>query len=83
MDIIKTVGSSGQITLGKKFAGQSVLLTEMDKGVWLLKVGRFIPDNEKWIHHSQVQQELDKAIDWAENNPPEETDLENLKARIK
>jgi hypothetical protein len=77
------VGSSGQITLGKKFAGQSVLLTEMDKGVWLLKVGRFIPDNEKWIHHSQVQQELDKAIDWAENNPPEETDLENLKARIK
>lgn len=83
MDIIKTVGSSGQITLGKKFAGRTVMLTEMDTGVWLLKVGRFIPDNEKWIHRSRVQQELDNAIDWAEKNPPEETDLEDLEARIK
>ena len=83
MDIIKTVGSSGQITLGKKFAGQTVMLTEMDTGVWLLKVGRFIPDNEKWLHHSQVQQDLDNAIDWAEKNPPEETDLEDLETRIK
>lgn len=83
MDIIKTVGSSGQITLGKKFAGRTVMLTEMDTGVWLLKVGRFIPDNEKWIHRSQVQQALDNAIDWAEKNPPEETDLKDLEARIK
>lgn len=83
MDIIKTVGSSGQITLGKKFAGQTVMLTEMDTGVWLLKVGRFIPDNEKWIHHSQVQQDLDNAIEWAEKNSPEETDLKDLETRIK
>ena len=83
MDIIKTVGSSGQITLGKKFAGQTVMLTEMDTGVWLLKVGRFIPDNERWIHHAQVQQDLDDAIEWAEKNPPEKTDLEDLETRLK
>ncbi|GEM_PF-2414198 len=35
MDIIKTMGSSGQISPGKKFAGQTVMLSEVDTGVWL------------------------------------------------
>jgi hypothetical protein len=30
MGIIKTVGSSGQISLGKKFAGQNVMLDEIE-----------------------------------------------------
>jgi len=47
MNIIKTVGSSGQISLGKKFAGQTVMLDEIDTGVWIVKLGRFIPDNER------------------------------------
>jgi hypothetical protein len=46
MDIIKTIGPSGQISLGKKFAGQTVMLSEVDTGVWLVKLGRFIPENE-------------------------------------
>lgn len=66
MDIIKTMGSSGQISPGKKFAGQTVMLSEVDTGVWLVKLGRFIPDNEKWIHMPEVQTELNEAIAWAE-----------------
>jgi hypothetical protein len=50
MDMFKTIGSSGQISLGKKFAGQTVMLSELDPGVWLIKIGRFIPENEKWLH---------------------------------
>ncbi|MBW1894396.1 MAG: hypothetical protein JRI91_11980 [Deltaproteobacteria bacterium] len=83
MDTIKTVGSSGQISLGKKFAGQSVMLSEVDKGVWLVKLGRFIPDNEKWIHTTDVQYELNKAITWAEKNSPKETDIKQMKTWIK
>ena len=75
MDVIKTVGRSGQISLGKKFAGQTVMLSEMETGVWLVKLGRFIPDNEKWVHATDVQCELNEAIDWAEKNSPEETDM--------
>ena len=82
MDVIKTVGSSGQISLGKKFAGQTVMLSKVDTGVWLVKLGRFIPDNEKWIHASDVQCELKEAITWAENNPPKETDMNQLEDRI-
>ena len=81
MGIIKTVGSSGQISLGKKFAGQTVLVDEIQAGVWMVKVGRFIPDNEKWLHGPDAQAELNEAITWAEKNPPKDTNFEELEAR--
>jgi len=83
MGIIKTVGSSGQISLGKKFAGQTVMVDEIQAGVWMIKIGRFIPDNEKWLHEPDVQAELNEAIAWAEKNPPEDTNFEELESRIK
>jgi hypothetical protein len=83
MDIIKTVGSSGQISIGKKFAGQTVMLSELDNGVWLIKLGRFVPDNEKWLHDPDVEKTLNKAVDWAEQNPPADTDFHDLENRIK
>jgi hypothetical protein len=83
MNIIKTVGSSGQISLGKKYAGQTVILSEIDTGVWIVKTGRFIPDNEKWLHRPDVQTELKEAVAWAEENSPKETKLDDLEARIK
>jgi hypothetical protein len=81
MGIIKTVGSSGQISLGKKFAGKTVLVDEIQAGVWMVKIGRFIPDNEKWLHRPDVQAELNKAIAWAEKNPPKDTNFEELEGR--
>ena len=83
MNTIKTVGSSGQISLGKKFAGQTVMLDEIDAGVWIVKIGRFIPDNERWLHRPDVQAEFNEAIAWAEKNPPEDTNFKELEARIK
>ena len=83
MNTIKTVGSSGQISLGKKFAGQTVMMEEIDTGVWIIKLGRFIPDNERWLHRPDVQGELNEAIAWAEKNPPEDTNFEELEARVK
>ena len=83
MDTIKKVGNSGQISLGKKFAGQTVMLNEIDTGVWIVKLGRFIPDNEKWLYRPDVQTELNEAVAWAEENPPKETNFEELEARIK
>jgi hypothetical protein len=83
MDIIKTVGSSGQISIGKKFAGQTVMLSELDNGVWLIKLGRFISDNEKWLHDPDVENTLNKALDWAEKNLPADTDFHDLENRTK
>ncbi|MGC8495134.1 MAG: hypothetical protein ACP5SH_25735 [Syntrophobacteraceae bacterium] len=47
---VKIVGASGQISLGKKYAGQTVLIENIEEGVWLLKLAKVIPDNELWMH---------------------------------
>jgi len=82
MQTLKTVGKSGQITLGKEFAGRHVLIEESGPGAWIIRLGQFIPDNEKWLHDPKVSRDLDRAIAWAEANPPRETDWDELEARI-
>jgi len=76
--IVKRVGSSGQISLGKEHAGRMVMVEQPEEGVWLIKLGEFVPDSERWLFESRVAEELDQAIRWAETNPPRDTDLETL-----
>ncbi len=47
---VKVIGRSGQISLGKQYAGKTALVEEVEKGVWLFKIARVIPDNEVWFH---------------------------------
>lgn len=82
MTIIKTVGRSGQISLGKQYAGQHVLVDEIEPGVWLIKVGEFIPDSERWLHAPAVKARLDQAIAWAEQHAPGEMDPDELQGRL-
>ncbi len=82
MAVVKTIGRSGQIALGKEYVGRHVLIDEIEPGVWLVKLGEFVPDNERWLWDTQVQKDLDEAIAWAENNPPRATDLEVLEAQL-
>ena len=44
---VKVVGSNGQISLGKQFAGRQVLVEEREPGVWLVRTATVIPDNER------------------------------------
>jgi len=83
MAVIKTVGSSGQISLGKKYAGHHVLVDEIESGVWIVKIGRFVPQNEMWLHSDSVKADLDEAIMWSEKNGPGPSDLDEMEARIK
>ncbi len=82
MATIKTVGRSGQIALGKEYAGRHVLIDQPEPGVWVIKLGTFIPDNEQWLLASDVQHELAEAITWAEHHPPQPTDLDTLATQI-
>ncbi len=81
MAMVKTVGRSGQIALGKAYAGRQVLVEQLDPGVWLVKLGEFIPDDERWLHAPDVKADLDEAIAWAETHPAAETDLDELEHR--
>ncbi len=82
MATVKTIGSSGQIALGKEYAGRHVLIDEVERGVWVVKLGDFIPQSERWLHKPSVSRSLDRAIAWAEKNPPRKASLKNLAKRL-
>jgi hypothetical protein len=80
---VKTIGSSGQISFGKQHAGQTVTVEEIEKGVWLVKAARVIPENELWLHSPSARRTLDRAVAWAAANPPRVSDLNKLEAKLK
>lgn len=75
---VKTIGQSGQVSLGKEYAGRTVLVDELEPGVWIIKTGNFIPDSERWMMDPAVKEEIDRAIAWAEAHPPAESNVEAL-----
>jgi hypothetical protein len=80
---IKTIGSSGQISLGKQHAGRIVTVEEIDAGIWLVKAARVIPESEVWLLEPRVRDALDRAIDWAEKHPPKASGLRATERRIR
>lgn len=78
MATVKTIGHSGQISLGKEYAGRTVLVDEIEPGVWLIKAGEFIPDNERWMLEPAVRGDIDRAIAWAKAHPPAESNVNAL-----
>jgi hypothetical protein len=81
--MIKTIGQSGQISLGKEYAGRHAWVEEVEPGVWIVKLGQFIPDNERWLHTPTAQAQLDQALAWASATPPQTTDLSTLEQQLK
>lgn len=75
---VKTIGSNGQLSLGKEFAGKMVLVEQIDEGTWIIKSGEFIPDSEKWLYQANNMVKIEKAVAWSEKNKP----CENFEAII-
>lgn len=64
-DTIKQVGANGQISLGKEYAGKQVLVSKLDDNSLIIKTGKFIPNNEKWLYEGDNLERLKEAINWA------------------
>ena len=79
---VKVVGSNGQISLGKEFAGRQVLVEEQGPGVWLVRTASVVPDNERWLHQPQAREDLQRALDWAQRTAPKESDPDALLERL-
>lgn len=71
---VKVVGAIGQISLGKEFAGRQVLVEEREPGVWLIRTALVVPENELWLHEPKANGDLQRAVRWAQRNPPKESD---------
>ena len=79
--MVKSVGASGQISLGKEYAGRQVLVEMPAEGVWIIKTARIVPDNEAWLENPQIKQRVARAIEWASQNAPEASDPDKLVTR--
>ena len=82
MHAIKTVGKSGQISLGKALAGMEFIVEQLPDGDIMLKRAVVLPVNERWLHEPAMKEKLARADEWMRQNPPQETDLEALEAKL-
>lgn len=80
---VKVIGTNGQISLGKQFAGRHVLVEEQEPGVWLIRTATVVPDSQRWLQNPKVMADLEKALDWAMANPPNDSNVDELLARLR
>jgi hypothetical protein len=80
---IKTVGASGQISLGKRSAGRTVTVDRVAEGVWTIKTAQVIPDDELWVHSPDARSSLDRALDWSASHPRSATNLKAVARRAR
>jgi hypothetical protein len=79
---IKTVGKSGQISLGKAMAGMGFIVEEMPGGDIMLKRAVVVPLNEGWAHQPKMKAKLTQADAWMRENSPTETNIDYLEAKL-
>ncbi|MCP9909642.1 hypothetical protein KBZ15_06940 [Cyanobium sp. BA20m-p-22] len=79
--VAKQVGASGQISLGKEYAGRTVLIDSSEPGVWVIKTAQTIPDSELWLHQPESSARLDRAL-LAMTEPSSPADLEALEQHL-
>lgn len=82
MHAIKTVGKSGQISVGKALAGMGFIMEELPSGDIILKRAVVVPMNETWLHEPAMKERLAQADNWMRQNPPRETDLDELETKL-
>ena len=75
---IKTVGKSGQISLGKNFAGKTLRLDRQVDGTIVLTAVAIVPESQLWTLEEPHRSAIAKGMAWAARTPPAETDLDAL-----
>lgn len=80
---VKVIGTNGQISLGKQFAGRQVLVEEREPGVWMVRTATVVPDNERWLHEAKASADLNAALDWAITHPATGDNADDVLKRLK
>ena len=79
--MLKMVGTSGQLSLGKKYAGQYFEVEQQPGGAVLLRPMKVVPDAEAWVHEPAMREQLRRADEWVRYTPRAETKLDELVKR--
>ena len=75
---IKVVGKSGQISLGKRYAGKTLELQRLDDGSLLLRAVAMVPESQLWTLQEPDRSRIARGLAWAGENEPRESDPGSL-----
>ena len=75
---IKVVGKSGQISLGKSYAGKTLRLERREDGTVVLTAVAMVPESQLWTLQEPHRSRIERGLVWASGTAPEETDLEGF-----
>ena len=77
------MGSSGQISLGKEYAGCTVVVDNPEEGVWVIRTAQVIPDNEMWLREEPAKSKVATGLAWASKTPTKITNLEDFEKDVR
>ena len=75
---IKVVGKSGQISLGKRYAGKTLRLERRTDGSVVLTAVAMVPEHQHWTLEEPHRSRIERGLTWAAATGPQETDVEDL-----
>ena len=75
---IKVVGKSGQISLGKSYAGKTLRLERRGDGTMLLTAVAVVPESQLWTIEEPHRSQIARGLTWAAGTPAKDTDLDML-----
>ena len=75
---IKVVGKSGQISLGKRFAGKTLRVERRTDGTVLLTAVTMVPEHQLWTVEEPHRSRIERGLAWAVATAPKDTDIEAL-----
>lgn len=75
---IKVVGSSGQISLGKRYAGKMLELQRLEDGSILLRAVAVVPESQLWTLEEPHRSRIARGLVWAAGTEPRESNPDSL-----
>jgi hypothetical protein len=75
---IKVVGKSGQISLGKSYAGKTLRVERHKDGSIVLTAVAIVPENQLWTLEEPHRSRIARGLAWAADTTPQETEIDAL-----
>jgi hypothetical protein len=78
---LKVVGRSGQISLGKSYAGKTLRLERRPNGTMLLTAVAVVPEHQLWTLEEPHRSQIARGLTWAAGTEAKESNLDALTTR--
>jgi hypothetical protein len=78
---LKRIGKSGQLSLGKRYAGKTLRLERRADGTILLTSMVLVPESQMWTLKEPHRAAIARGMHWAATHPRRESDFDGMAKR--